>query len=191
MRTGISAGLVVALLAFVALGVLVLRQPTSEAPTAAAAAATSSPTTHAPATTAPTSTTKPTPAPTITVKTAGQQYVNLVNPVNAAISAFRTKANGWSNSTTSAQAEADAQPLISALQNLQNGLLHDQWPAAAGTDVKAVVQAIAPVTGDLEGLASVNLLNASSWSTTFQRDEASMGTAANVVRSDLGLPSAS
>jgi len=114
--------------------------------------------------------------------------VNLVNPVNAAISAFGTKANGWSNSTTSAQAEADAQPLISALQNLQNGLLHDQWPAAAGSDVKAVVQAIAPVIGDLEGLASVNLLNASSWQTTFQRDASSVETAANIVRSDLGLP---
>lgn len=130
------------------------------------------------------------PSSTITVKAAGRQYLALVNPVNTTIATFVSQANGWSDSTTDAQAEADAQPVIKDLQNLQTGLLRDRWPSVARNDIKALVQSIAPLVGDLEGLASLNLLSASSWETTFERDASSTGTAANIVRSDLGLPPA-
>lgn len=126
----------------------------------------------------------------ITTAAAGKQYLALVAPVNATLSAFGTEANGWTDSTTNAQAEADAQPAISALNSLDGKLLSDKWPAADETDIKSLVTNIAPVTGDLQGLSSVNLLNGSSWEATFQRDASNFSAAVAIVRHDLGLPAA-
>jgi hypothetical protein len=49
---------------------------------------------------------------------------------------------------------------------------------------------IGALTGDLQGLSTVNFLNATSWTSTFQRDISSLGTAVGLVRHDLGLPPA-
>ena len=98
---------------------------------------------------------------------------------------------GWTDATTNTQAEADARPAIAALQTLQTRLEAITFPANAVADVHALIAADGSLDGDLQALASVNLLNASSWNATFERDIASVSADANLVRHDLGLPPAS
>jgi len=119
-----------------------------------------------------------------------QQYLALVGPVNAAQTVFSQAAKGWTNSTTDAQAESAAVPLIAAFEKLDNGLIDDSWPSADKSDVRALASADGSVIGDLQGLANVNLLSGSGWTTTFARDEQAVGVAVTEVRHDLGLPPA-
>jgi hypothetical protein len=110
--------------------------------------------------------------------------------VDTTLSAFSTAVKSWSNSTTNAQAESDAEPAIAALESLTTTLTNDKWPTDATADVHALIGDIGAITGDLQGLSTVNLLNASTWEQTFLRDLASGKSAVALVRSDLGLPPA-
>ena len=132
----------------------------------------------------------PAGAKAISKKAAGRQYQALVNPANAAGNRFGVEANKWTNSTTNAQAEADAKPVIAAFNKLDRGLIDDRWPAGARADVKSLVTGIAPVIGDLQSLSTISLLSASTWVTTFDRDVNGLKTAVAFVRHDLGLPRA-
>jgi len=127
---------------------------------------------------------------TVSIAAAGAAYLAAVAPANAAISAFSAAAGRWTSSTTNAQAEADAQPAISALQALGTTLTNDQWPASATNDVHTLVGDDAAVVGDLQGLASVNLLDTSSFIATLKRDLSSTASAVALVRHDLDLPAA-
>jgi hypothetical protein len=120
----------------------------------------------------------------------GKQYLALIAAPNAAIATFVAKAGKWGNSTTNTQAEAAAKPVINALRTFNRSMVNDRWPAGARTDIKGVVTADAPVIGDLQSLATVNLLSASSWTATFERDASGLGAAVAFVRHDLGLPAA-
>jgi len=127
---------------------------------------------------------------TVMSKTAaGAEFQADVAPANSAVSAFASKAQAWSSSTTDSQAEADAQPLIQAISTLQSKLaqLAQSYPPASA-DLKAEVTAAASLHGDLLGLSSLNMLNASSWEQTFERDAATLSAASKTVRADLGLP---
>ena len=108
-------------------------------------------------------------APTaITRSAAAKQYLALVAPANAAIAKFDAQAKTWSDSTSDIQAEVAAKPVIAVLGTLGRGLVNDRWPKAAAADIKGVATAIAPMTGDLEGLANINVFSASSWISTFR-----------------------
>lgn len=126
---------------------------------------------------------------TTTKSQAASAYLAAVAPANSAANAFNAEVKTWTNSTTNAQAEADAQPVIAAFQAVQPKLLAiaASYPPAA-VDLKAEVNAYAPLLGDLTSLGSVNLLNASSWVQQTDSDIAKASAAANIVRSDLGLP---
>jgi hypothetical protein len=139
-------------------------------------------------------TTSTTTAPQVSTSTsvstapAGTAYLADIAPVNAAIAAFGPKASAWSSSTTNAQAVADARPLVTALQTLKTTLTDGSWPATATTDMHMLVGNIGALIGDLQGLSTVNLLDASGFRVTVQRDGLAEKTASGLVRHDLGLP---
>jgi hypothetical protein len=144
-----------------------------------------------PAVTTTTSTVpRSTTSTTISSAAAGAAYLAAVALANAALTTFSNTANSWTSSTTNAEAEADAQPAITALQALNTTLTNDQWPADAVADVHTLIGDTSAVSGDLQGLSSVNLLDASGWTATLQRDLASTKSAVALVRHDLGLPAA-
>jgi len=67
-------------------------------------------------------------------------------------------------------------------------MLRQQWPSVAKADVKSLVIAAGAELGDLNSLATINDSNASTIETNLSKDIAATGTAANIVRADLGLP---
>ena len=124
---------------------------------------------------------------TISTAAAGSAYLADAAPANAVLTTFGAKAAAWTNNTTSAQAEADAQPAITALQTLDTALTNAQWPSAATADVHTLIGDVGALIGDLQGLSTVNLLSGSSFVANLKRDLASLGTAVALVRHDLGL----
>ncbi len=157
---------------------------------AAAACSTStpaaSPTTAAHRSTADSRSTAPT-----TRADAAARYAAIIKPVDAALIAFRSQAAGWSSSLTNSQAMAEAQPAMTAMTTASAQLLAlAQLYAPASADLKAEVAGMSAVSGDLGGLATVNLLDASSWQSQLSHDDGVMAGAAATVRSDLGLPPA-
>ena len=128
-------------------------------------------------------------AGTMTKEQAAHTYLAAVATPNEVLRTFLAKANGWTGSTPSTQAAADAKPLIHAITTLRTKLqaLAAAFPAAA-TDLKAVVTAQALLQGDLGSLAAVEALNASSFAQTVTRDARALRAATAIVRSDLGLP---
>src|SRR6516164_6970685 len=108
---------------------------------------------------------------TMTKERAAHTYLAAVATPNQVLRTFLGKAKGWTDSTPSTQAAADAKPLIDAIATLRTKLqaLAAAFPAAA-TDLKAVVTAQALLRGDLASLAAVNALNASSLAQTVTRD---------------------
>jgi hypothetical protein len=83
------------------------------------------------ATTSTTATPQASTTGTISAAAAGSAYLTDVAPANAALTTFGTKVSAWTDSTTNAQAEADAQPAITALRTLDTALTNAQWPASA------------------------------------------------------------
>jgi hypothetical protein len=148
---------------------------------ACGSAASSSPTTTQP------------PATTTTVSAAASAYLTDVDPVNVAWHNFLLEASAWTSGTTGTQAEADAQPLISALRKLDatlvNVQVYDQW-GTGGAHINTLMNAIAFFEGDLSGLAvsSPSVFPAASMLAMDQKDYAALSAAVNRVRIDLGLP---
>lgn len=135
--------------------------------------------------------TRPTTTPTSTAPStavAAQTYVEFVTPVNSAFDRFASEAARWNSRTTAAQAESNARPSISALGDLEQQLLDTTWPTSARHDIKTLASDVASVVGDLQGIASLNLTDATSWKAHFARDVASLKTSDAAVRRDLGLP---
>ena len=120
----------------------------------------------------------------------GQKYLAIMNPVNAKADEFSKKANAWNDQTTNTQASNDAAPVIAAIDDASNKLLRVPWPASTATDVKELTRAMAAMSGDLGGLQTLSMLDASSWATQFSQDVSTAHTDANIVRADLGLPPA-
>jgi hypothetical protein len=152
--------------------------------------ASSSPTTVPTRKSAPTTTAPPATTTTISVAQAGAAYLAIAAPADAALATFDTQAGEWTDSTTNSEAEADAQPAIAALHTLVSALTNGQWPAVATADIHTMIGDVAALIGDLQGLSSVNLTNASGFTATVQRDAATLGSAVDLVRHDLGLPPA-
>ncbi|MGH9920299.1 MAG: hypothetical protein ACRD6W_15710 [Nitrososphaerales archaeon] len=137
-------------------------------------------------TTAPSATT--TTSATLTKAEAASKYLAIVAPANAAITTFK----GSPNVTTNSEAAAEAQPVVTALQGVIQGLLAlgQQYPPA-DTDLKAEVSAASTLSGDLESIGSTNALNISSWEEEIAHDGGVFDGTVATVRSDLGLPPAS
>ena len=132
-----------------------------------------------------TSTTSSTTSPTAA---AAQAYIAAANPLNSAITTFGSQATTWNAQTTDSQAESEAQPVVTALQNMQKRLLGTIWPTSARKDVDTLLPAVGLMTGDLQALSSLNFVKASSWESTFGRNLSTVQTDTTAVREDLGLP---
>jgi hypothetical protein len=124
----------------------------------------------------------------ISVKAAAKQYLKDVAPTNVILGKFGKEAGGWTNSTTDAQAEKEAAPVVTALRKLQNELLNQSWPARAKRDVRDLYTELAPMEADLETLDGISLLDVGSWESKFATDETTLSSDVNFVRHDLGLP---
>jgi len=138
-------------------------------------------------------TTRPPATATTTLSGAASAYLADVDPVNVAWHNFVLEASAWNTATTGTAAEGDAQPLVAALQKLDNTLINvqvnDLW-GAGGAHVDALLTAIALFEGDLSGLAvsSPSVLPAGSLLAMDQKDYAALSAAIDRVRIDLGLP---
>lgn len=67
-------------------------------------------------------------------------------------------------------------------------LLSQRWLSGTRADIRELVVADADVVGDYKAFPSSNILNGSAVTATTQKDLEADTTAANIVRSDLGLP---
>jgi hypothetical protein len=99
-----------------------------------------------------------------------------------------TAANGWTRRTTNAQSEAEAISAINAMQAVETALTNGQWPANAVADVHMLTGDVAALSGDLQELSMVNLLNDSSWTATLRRDASTLRSAVGLVGAGLGRP---
>jgi len=129
-----------------------------------------------------------TPSTSSPTAAAAQVYIAAANPLNSVITTFGGQATHWNTQTTDSQAENEAQPVIAALQNMQEKLLGTTWPTSARKDVNTLESVVGPMIGYLQALASLNFVNASSWESSFSRDLSSAVTDSTAVREDLGLP---
>lgn len=138
----------------------------------------------------PTSFAPQTPAasPTISAAEYEQQYLTIVAPYNAALTAFNVHMKPY-DGTANYPSETDLQswctPFAAAVTDFDNLLLRSPWPPDAVADIHALATADAPELADLNNCGSPNEL---TWFTQFDKDDQSSSTAANVVRADLGLP---
>ena len=75
-----------------------------------------------------------------------------------------------------------------AVDKLDTLLLSQRWPSGTRADIRALVAADAAVVGDYSAFPSSNIFKGSDLNATTQKDLEAETTAANIVRSDLGLP---
>jgi hypothetical protein len=132
----------------------------------------------------PATTTTAAPA-TTSESAAAQQYLADIAPYNAAVSTAQTALN---SATEMSQLPAIIGPAVTAMQNADNLLLRQQWPAGVRQDIKTKVAADGAVIGDLTSLETANASDASSIEANIGRDANASAADANIVRSDLGLP---
>jgi len=128
----------------------------------------------------------------MTEQQAAQTYVSDVARVNDARAVFHALAEKWDSSTTNAQAQAAAAPLVNALDAVQPKAqsLAADYPAAA-TQIGAVVSAVMALNNDLSQLANLKAtIDVNPWSQRYDSDRAALTTASNALRSALGLQQA-
>lgn len=124
----------------------------------------------------------------ITKKAAGKQYLKDVAPLNTQITKFNAESDKWTSATTDAQGEKAATPLIAALRTLQNKLLSQSWPSGAKHDVRVLYNETSSLEADLLTISTISDLDSGSWASKFANDATKVGSDANIVRHDLGLP---
>jgi hypothetical protein len=124
----------------------------------------------------------------VSIASARSAYLAAINQVKSALTTFGSEAGAWTSATTAAQASAQAQPAIAALQKLNTTLTNDKWPSSAASDIHSLVISIGSIIGDFQTLSTITATNASTWQANFLRDSASLKAADALVRSDLGLP---
>lgn len=106
----------------------------------------------------------------ITQAQAAKQYLGDVAPTNALPQSTKPPA------------------YAAAVDKLDTLLLSQRWPSGTRADIRALVVADAAVVGDYNASPSSNIFNGSALNGTTQKDLKADTTAANIVRSDLGLP---
>ena len=120
---------------------------------------------------------------------AAQTYLKLAAPVNTAVASWKKTVTGWTNSTTTKTAADETQPLIDAYKTGLAGLVKLAAAyAPAADDIKDLVKADWTLVGDLQGIATLTVLNSGSWQQELARDGEASSADLAIVRSDLGLP---
>lgn len=120
---------------------------------------------------------------------ADHVYLADVAPYNTAVLSMFKEFQHDDASTTTSIAAGQVKPAIAAIQTTDGRLddLADQYrPAAA--DIRAMVNSDAGLLGDLVSINTVDGFNVDTWGQQVLRDVSQGHAAANMVRSDLGLP---
>ena len=133
-----------------------------------------------------TTTLGPTTTPTMSASLARATFAAASAQAQIAMASFGNTASTWSDDTTGAQAEADAQPAISSLERFTTALTKDEWPTADTADVHTLARDTEALVGDLRSLASVN---SSSSTAKLESDVSSLATSEALVQEDLGIES--
>ena len=108
--------------------------------------------------------------------------------MNSASDAFQAAAGKLGNVATAAEVQQIVTPFANALTTFDSHLLKANWPPAVATDVIGLVTAEGAEIGDLDSAWSQNILSEASWKSALTGDAAKGGTAADIVRADLGPP---
>jgi hypothetical protein len=122
------------------------------------------------------------------VAAAATAYVADVAPANIAVALLAVRADAWTSSTTDAEAEADAQPTISALEALETQLEGTNWPTVAKADVETLTTDEGQLNASLETLSTLNFLDEGTWVQAYTSAANAVNVADGEVRNDLGLP---
>jgi hypothetical protein len=119
---------------------------------------------------------------------ARQQYLSDVAPANAAIAGFKAQVLTWTGSTSDSTARADAHPLVTALEGLQQALRSQRWPKVVRYQVQKEAVDISPEIVDLQNVTVETAATGARWIEQFDNDEVNLHTDVIAVRKALGLP---
>jgi hypothetical protein len=106
----------------------------------------------------------------------------LVTPYNSAGTAFNTKVKNLYIGYSCSVWDAAAATYVAATEAFDNALLRSPWPATVETDIRSMVTADSVAEGDTAKPCG------SGDSAAFNGDFNKATAAANIVRSDIGLP---
>jgi len=101
---------------------------------------------------------------TLTEMQAAMDFLKSVVPVNSTEPAFKSQAGAWNGSTTDAQAQTAAAPLVSALNGVEtqlSSIVMRYPPAALQLDV--VRRAVLTLEGELSQLANLKTIGVGAW----------------------------
>jgi hypothetical protein len=135
--------------------------------------------------------TAPSRSTELTRKEAADKYLEILGPANAALAKWQKQAQSYTDDTTAEEIGKDTAPVAAALDDASAALLRVQWPSSVAPDVKELVRAHGPLAGDFRSVSSQTIFSVQNWITQLQQDAGKAHAAANIVRSDLGLPPAS
>jgi len=126
----------------------------------------------------------------LTKAAAAQSYLTATAPVNNAVNAFNLRVAAYDQATTPTQVASDAQPLATALDDIQPKLItisRDFPPAAPA--LKLQVKAVKVIVIDIRQLSKRNkILTVAKWKKKFKIHLVNLIKTSTNVRSDLGLP---
>ncbi len=106
------------------------------------------------------------------------QYAAATTPMYNATNRWLIKFQAWeARNGTAAQAARFVRPLVVALNACAAKLSVGRWSSAAQPKINAAVKAINAFSTHVNGLAMVTEATASSWGTTYQRDQVALLTA--------------
>jgi hypothetical protein len=96
----------------------------------------------------------------------------------------------WTLSTTRAQTESGAAPLITAEENFDHALTSTAWPVNATAAIQTLITENRVIIADLNLLDTITHATVAAWQLKLEQDTVVDATDSNLVRSDLGLPQA-
>ena len=127
--------------------------------------------------------------PTAT-KAAAAHYVAIVGPSNVTITNVNGEIKADGRTLSGTELASQLNPAVRALTTLSEKLTTYRWPRKSQRDVRSLVSDLGSLMDAMSTAGTVNALNASQWLTTLGSDERATATASNLVRHDLGLPTA-
>ncbi len=122
---------------------------------------------------------------------AAKRYLALANPLNFSASVFGGELSQANATTTAAEVEVAAAPLIARLKAMKKGLLTERWPAPVDLESKSLAQFVGKLEADISQLGSLALRNAqdvSAWGKRYFTDAFDAATLTTFIRRNLGLP---
>ena len=116
------------------------------------------------------------------------QYLRLVTPMNSALDVLSRKLQKLTTASPTSDFVTASTPFSKAVQKFDSDILRAEWPTGVTADIHSLATSDGPLVADLNSAWHVNSLTALDWSSSLTSDLTKSSLAANIVRSDLGLP---